>query len=121
VGCLMTFISEEALARQSNTLAFGRELPIVFDQPRTVVVPSPIEIGLAAEGGVPAAERVVGDSGRRLGRAIACLVSVFNPGCVVIGGDLTCLGYTLLPEVRSTVYHRSPASTTRDLSIVFSE
>ena len=62
----------------------------------------------AAAAGDPVAVEMVRDGGRRLGLLLAGLVSFFNPGMVVIGGEVAAgLGHPLLAEIRSVVYRRS--------------
>jgi predicted NBD/HSP70 family sugar kinase len=49
-------------------------------------------------------------------------VSFFNPGMVVIGGEVAAgLGHPLLAEIRSVVYRRSLPLATGNLPIVLSE
>ena len=71
--------------------------------------------------GDPAAVALVRSGGRRLGLALASLVSFFNPGLVVIGGGVAGLGHPLLAEIRSVVYRRSLPLATGNLPIVLSE
>ena len=70
----------------------------------------------------PAGRRAVRDGGRRLGLLLAGLVSFFNPGMVVIGGEVAAgLGHPFLAEIRSVVYRRSLPLATGNLPIVLSE
>jgi predicted NBD/HSP70 family sugar kinase len=80
-----------------------------------------IDVGTAAAAGDSTAVALVRGGGRRLGLALATLVSFFNPGLVVIGGGVAGLGHPLLAEIRSVVYRRSLPLATGNLPIVLSE
>ena len=55
-------------------------------------------------------------------KVLAGLVSFFNPGAVVIGGEVAAgLGHPLLAEIRSVVYRRSLPLATGNLPVVLSE
>jgi predicted NBD/HSP70 family sugar kinase len=49
------------------------------------------------------------------------LVSFFDPGMIVIGGQVAGLGHALLAEIRGVVYRRSLPLATRNLPVVMSE
>ncbi len=62
----------------------------------------------ALAAGDPVAVALVREGGRNLGLLLAGLVSFFNPGMVVLGGEVSMgLGHPLLAEIRSVVYRRS--------------
>ena len=80
------------------------------------------DVAAAAANGDQTAVELVRDGGRRLGLLLAGLVSFFNPGMVVIGGEVSHgLGHPLLAEIRSVVYRRSLPLATGNLPIVLSE
>ncbi|SCE98336.1 ROK family protein [Micromonospora coriariae] len=79
------------------------------------------DVAGAATAGDPAARTVVRDAARRLGRVLVGLVSIFNPGIVVIGGAVDGLGHVLLAEIRAVVYRRSAPLTTGTMPIVLSD
>lgn len=54
-------------------------------------------------------------AGRRIGEVMATVVSMVNPGILVISGDLA--GSSLLGGLRETLYPRSLARATRNLEI----
>ncbi len=68
--------------------------------------------------GRPEAVRVVREAGRVLGSVLATSVNLFNPGVIVIGGDLSRAEEHLLAGVREVVYQRSLPLATRSLRIV---
>jgi predicted NBD/HSP70 family sugar kinase len=67
--------------------------------------------------GSPEAMRLVRESGRELGGVLATAVNLFNPGLIVIGGDIAEADEHLLAGVREVVYRRSTALATRSVRI----
>ena len=89
--------------------------------PRTASLTA-ADVAVAAAAGDQVAVELVRDGGRRLGLLLAGLVSFFNPGMVVLGGEVAAgLGHPLLAELRSVVYRRSLPLATGNLPIVLSE
>jgi predicted NBD/HSP70 family sugar kinase len=66
----------------------------------------------------PTAIRMVREAGRTLGEVLAGTVNFFNPGVIVIGGDIADAGEHLLAGVREGIFSRSLPLATRDLRIV---
>ncbi len=85
------------------------------------------EIGIPAENsrdvvrhvreGRPEAMRLVRQAGRELGGVLASAVNFFNPGVIVVGGDIAHADEHLLAGVREVVYRRSTALATRSIRI----
>jgi predicted NBD/HSP70 family sugar kinase len=71
--------------------------------------------------GVPRAMQVVRQAGRELGGVLAASVNFFNPGIIVIGGDIAHADEHLLAGVRELVYQRAVPLGTRSLRIVRSQ
>jgi predicted NBD/HSP70 family sugar kinase len=69
----------------------------------------------------PDAMRLVNESAKLLGIAIADAVNVLNPSTVVLGGDIATAHEHLLAHVREVVYTRSLPLATRSLDIVVSD
>ena len=68
--------------------------------------------------GNPTAIRNVREAGRTLGEVLAGTVNFFNPGVIVIGGDIAEAHEHLLAGVREGIFSRSLPLATRDLRIV---
>jgi predicted NBD/HSP70 family sugar kinase len=68
--------------------------------------------------GNPTAIRMVREAGRTLGEVLAGTVNFFNPGVIVIGGDIAEAHEHLLAGVREGIFGRSLPLATRDLRIV---
>jgi predicted NBD/HSP70 family sugar kinase len=67
------------------------------------------------------AVRLVRQSGRVLGDAVADLVSILNPGHIVISGQLAECDEVLLSGVRERIYQRTSPLATRNLRLRTSE
>jgi len=70
------------------------------------------------EAGDPAARRLIGDAGEAIGRAIANVCNLLNPECVVVGGDLSAAGDTLLGPLRQSARRNAIPSAVDRLEIV---
>jgi predicted NBD/HSP70 family sugar kinase len=68
--------------------------------------------------GRPEAMQLVRQAGRDLGEVLAASVNFFNPGVIVIGGDVSHADEHLLAGVREVVYQRAVPLGTRSLRIV---
>jgi predicted NBD/HSP70 family sugar kinase len=106
VGCLEAVAGGQALARRLTEQGFEAS------NSRDVV-------GLVRTG-VPQAVRMVREAGRSIGQVLAGSVNFFNPGVIVMGGDLGEAHEHLLAGVREVIFERSPPLATRDLRIVSS-
>ncbi|MFE1442788.1 ROK family protein [Streptomyces sp. NPDC058739] len=67
--------------------------------------------------GNPAAIQMIRQAGRNIGDVLASLVNFFNPGTIVIGGDLSDAGEHLLAGVRELIYSRSLPLATQHLTV----
>jgi predicted NBD/HSP70 family sugar kinase len=56
-----------------------------------------------ASGGDPGCRRVIADAGHHIGRAVAMLCNLLNPGRVIVGGDLSAAGELLLDPLRAAL------------------
>src|SRR3954449_8673220 len=66
----------------------------------------------------PLGIQIVRDAGRYLGEVLASSVNFFNPGAIVIGGDIADAHQQLLAGVREVIFQRSLPLATGDLRIV---
>ena len=71
--------------------------------------------------GEPLAIQAVRDAGRHLGEVLAECINFFNPGAIVIGGDLAEAHQQLLAGVREVAFGRSLPMATRALRMVCSQ
>jgi predicted NBD/HSP70 family sugar kinase len=101
VGCLEAVAGGRALAAQLS--AAGLEAVTSRDVVNFV------------RAGEPAAIQAVRDAGRYLGEVLAECINFFNPGAIVIGGDISEAHQQLLAGVREVSFGRSLPMATRDL------
>ena len=122
VGCLEAHFSGSALARNGTELARSGRSDVLAERYAEAGEITAADVAAAASGGDQQAVELVRDGGRRLGLLLAGLVSFFNPGMVVIGGEVAAgLGHPFLAEIRSVVYRRSLPLATGNLPIGLSE
>ena len=100
-GCLAAVASGEAVARALDAL--GKPAGSADGVRR-----------LLARGDVDAA-RLTQEAGRRIGEVMATVVSVLNPGVVVVGGDLASAA--LLAGMRESIYRLCLPRATRHLEL----
>jgi glucokinase len=106
-GCLETFVSGSALAREGLAAARahpGSALGRAAAAGRPVTGPLVTEL---AWDGDPAAREVVARAGRRLGVGLASLVNALNPEVAVIGGGVVAAGELLLAPARAELAVRA--------------
>ncbi|MGI9184643.1 MAG: ROK family protein [Solirubrobacteraceae bacterium] len=110
-GCVETFASGTALAREALRLAGerpGSGLAQAHAQGRELAGPLVTEL---AHDGDEAAREAIALVGSALGVAIASLLNIFNPEVVVVGGGVIAAGELLLAPARAEVAHRILAPT----------
>src|SRR4051794_4874214 len=102
-GCLEAVAGGRALAARLS--AGGLEAKTSRDVVRLVRL------------GEPRAVQAVRDAGRCLGEVLAECINFFNPGAIVIGGDISEAHQQLLAGVREVSFGRSLPMATRDLRL----
>jgi predicted NBD/HSP70 family sugar kinase len=106
-GCLETVASPVAIARLLQD-SWGRTVA-PEDLPRLLTDNS------------AGALRVIEDAGEAIGRALAGLVTLFNPQMIVIGGDLAAAGQRLTEPICRTIAHYALPSAVPQVRIVTGE
>jgi predicted NBD/HSP70 family sugar kinase len=101
IGCLEAVAGGRALAAKLS--AAGLDARTSRDVVRHV------------RAGEPAAIQAVREAGRCLGEVLAECINFFNPGAIVIGGDISEAHQQLLAGVREVSFGRSLPMATRDL------
>jgi predicted NBD/HSP70 family sugar kinase len=107
VGCVEAYAGGWALRR--DLAAAGIDVPDVAGIVR-----------LVGQGNIEAV-RLVRQSGRVLGDAVADLVSILNPAHIIISGRLAECGEVLLSGVRERIYQRTTPLATRNLRLRVSD
>jgi predicted NBD/HSP70 family sugar kinase len=103
IGCLEAVAGGRALA--AKLAAAGFEARTSRDVVRHV------------KAGEPLAIQAVREAGRCLGEVLAECINFFNPGAIVLGGDLAEAHQQLLAGVREVSFGRSLPMATRDLRL----
>jgi len=104
LGCVEARAAGWAIARDLRALGFQA------DNARDVIA--------LVEQQVPEAIMLLRKAGRVIGEVTADVVSILNPGLVVVGGTLARGGDFLLSGIRELVYQRCLPLATRELNIV---
>jgi predicted NBD/HSP70 family sugar kinase len=102
-GCLEAVVGGRALAGRLR--AGGLEAS------------SAAEVAALARGGVGPAVQAVRAAGRAIGEVLAASINFYNPGAIVLGGDLAAASHQLLAGLRETAFARSLPMATRDLVV----
>jgi predicted NBD/HSP70 family sugar kinase len=76
------------------------------------------ELITAARGGDLACTRVLADAGETLGLALAAVLNILNPDCVVLGGELGGAGELVLASLRESLGRHALASAVSSTSVV---
>ncbi|MEU5054736.1 ROK family transcriptional regulator [Streptomyces sp. NPDC001939] len=115
-GCVETYVGAPAIMRTLRELAPDSALLTDEDQTTTIGA-----LGRAAADGDPLALRVVRETARHLGAAVADLVNLLNPEVIVLSSWVAAaLGTPLLTEVREAVARNALGSPFAATEIVLS-
>ena len=105
-GCLETFVSGTALAREARIAADEEpdsELAVrALDEELTGTL-----VTTMALGGEELSRMVIGQVGRMLGVGLASFVNIFNPEVIVVGGGVMAAGDLLLEPARTEMRARA--------------
>ena len=103
-GCVETVVAERRVIELLEPM-LGQQLTIA-------------EVVRRARDGNNSCVRVLADTGRQAGIAVANLCNVFNPELILIGGELAVAGEFLLAPMREMVRRCGIPSATADLPII---
>lgn len=111
-GCLESFVGAPALIAEVNQ---HRQIN------GEVAVHSINDIVAAANQHDPICRQVIDKAGAYLGIAIANLINLFNPGLIVLGGELAAAGNLLLTPVHQAVTQRAMSKAASEATITTSQ
>ncbi|MFF1356404.1 ROK family protein [Streptomyces sp. NPDC058297] len=115
-GCVEAYVGAPAIMRTLRELA--PDSPLLTDDEQTATIGA---LGRAAAAGDPVALRVVRETARHLGAAVADLVNLLNPEVIVLSSWVAAaLGTPLLAEVREAVARHALGSPFAATEIVLS-
>jgi len=106
-GCLETVVSTPAVMR--------------LLEPHLGILHDFAEVIERIEAGDPLTGRVMAQTGRHIGVAVANLVNLLNPQRVIIGGELSSAGDALLRPISQMVHSYAIPSAAERVEIVLSE
>ncbi|MBV9922422.1 MAG: ROK family transcriptional regulator [Pseudonocardia sp.] len=106
-GCVETVVAARRVVELLEPM-LGQQLTIA-------------DVVRSARDGNNSCVRVLADTGRQAGIAIANLCNVFNPELILIGGELAVAGEFLLAPMREMVRRCGIPSATADLPIILAE
>ncbi len=106
-GCLETIVAARAVVELLEP-RYGSQLTIA-------------DIVQMANEGDAACIRVLSDTGRHAGVAVANLCNLFNPERILIGGELALAGELMLAPMRESARRCGIPSSTYDLKIELAE
>jgi predicted NBD/HSP70 family sugar kinase len=113
-GCVDAYVGAPGIVQHLRDLAPDSPLLRAGGQRETIDA-----LARAATEGDPVAAKVVAETARYLGAAVAGLVNLVHPQVVVLGGWVaTKLGPTLLDEVRAVVERHAPRRPSARTEIV---
>jgi len=116
-GCLEAMVSVPSLIRQAQIAAEKYPESSLAREVRSDDLD--IEaVARAAAAGDGVAQALVARTGYYLGLAVSWLVSILNPGYIVLGGSILRLGESLLAEIRRTVQERTLPALAANTEIV---
>ena len=103
-GCLETVASARAIAEQvgasrGEPVSTRKLLELTADQD-------------------PVASRLVAEAGREIGVALAGIVNLVNPDCVIVGGDLSAAGEVITDPVLESIRRYALASAAEQVRVV---
>ena len=101
-GCLENQVVNNAIEKRAKLL-----LEQGYRSKLTVDKCDILTICQLANQGDELAEKLIKSAGENLGRAVAMMVNIFNPQCVVLAGELTKSPEILLNAVNNALYSQS--------------
>lgn len=112
-GCLEGFAGGPAIIAEVSRRRAENGQPV-----ETTLTMEAITAGALA--GDPICRQVIERVGGYVGIAIANLLNLFNPGLIVLGGELTAAGPLLLDPVRASVARRTMPKAAQEVTITVS-
>lgn len=106
-GCLETLVSTRAIVR--------------LLEPRSGPLSGFDEVVARARGGDHLCRRVLSETGRHIGVAVANLINLLDPQRIVIGGEIARAGDLVLDPLSDAVHHYAIPSAAETVEIVPSE
>ncbi|WP_161975279.1 ROK family protein [Tengunoibacter tsumagoiensis] len=141
-GCLESFSSGTAIARQANELiSLGKADDLLSyalaHQPAhasantpadnsTLAVTTPLHVNArmvaeAALAGIPVAQQIITLAGEALGVGLVNILHIFNPELIILGGGVSQIGAPLLDPARRIMRERAMTVPCQSATIVMAQ
>ena len=121
-GCLETVASGAAITRMAREGIREGKLSLINEL--VGINPEKIEIRTITEAaflGDQFAISLLSEAGKWLGKGIAFLIQIFNPGLIIIGGSVAEAGQFMLAPIQQSVYIYSNQDICNETDIRFSQ
>jgi predicted NBD/HSP70 family sugar kinase len=115
-GCLESLVGTQSLLERAAEAARQEAETPAWARP----APTLSALIEAARSGDPVATRLISRTGHWLGIAIANLLNLINPSCIVLGGRLTRAGDLLLTPLRAAMAERALWSSVAETRVTVS-
>ena len=115
-GCLESMVGTQSLLERAREAAIAHPTPLPWAG-EALTLQSLID---SANDGEPTARELIARTGHWLGIALANLLNLINPSCIVLGGRLTRAGDLLLVPLRAAMAERALWSSVVESSVVVS-
>ena len=114
-GCLESYVGARAIIARVAQLRQEAGVGESADSQKTIQA-----VVKAAHNGDRQCREVLEQAGRYVGVGIANLLNLFNPGLIVLGGELAAAGDFFLDAVRSSVSERAMPKAAHEAEICYS-
>ena len=120
VGCLVEFAGAQQLSAAGLEAARNGLSTVLQQIHNSGGTLDADDVARAAAVGDRAAVEILACAADKVGRVLAILVNVHNPGLILIGGTVAAAGDFFLSAIRQSMYPRAFPSSVRDLQVSFS-
>jgi predicted NBD/HSP70 family sugar kinase len=116
-GCLEAVAGGEGLQAMAEAAARDGQSAFLVERAQRGEPLGPEALAMGAAAGDECCNRVLMESGKKVGDVLAKLVNFFNPSLIVIGGGVALVGERYIASIREAVYRRSTPLATSDLVV----
>jgi glucokinase len=113
-GAGMAKVAQLKMA-EAHARGLGTTLATMNEAPQSITAR---DVAMAAENGDMLAKQIIRTTGQKLGEAMAILVDVLNPECIIVGGLALRLKDDLLEPARAVVKRESLSSSSAACKIM---
>jgi glucokinase-like ROK family protein len=120
-GCWETYANQYSIIQRVQARLEVKRSSILPGLMAEQKVPLSIPlIKQAADSGDREAIESFAEAGRAMGQGIACLINIFNPERIILGGPMSVAGEYLLPAIKETVARHSLPEIAQQAEVLLS-